>query len=61
MSHSTNADSHTRTSNQLYEYTHAHPTHMSTFERLFRLDLEIHKVGQKTSRCRQRRRLPLKK
>jgi hypothetical protein len=28
-----------------YEYTHAHPTPMSTSERLSRLDLEIHKVG----------------
>jgi hypothetical protein len=28
-----------------YEYTHAHPTYMSTYERLSRLDLEIHKVG----------------
>jgi hypothetical protein len=28
-----------------YEYTHEHPTSMSTSERLNRFDLEIHKVG----------------
>jgi hypothetical protein len=28
-----------------YEHTHSHPTLMSTFERLCRLDLEIHEVG----------------
>jgi hypothetical protein len=28
-----------------YEHTHAHPTPMSTSERLSRLDLEIHEVG----------------
>jgi hypothetical protein len=27
-----------------YEHTHAHPTHMTTSERLDRLDLEIHEV-----------------
>jgi hypothetical protein len=43
MSHSTDADSHIRMSTQPYEYTH--PTHMSTSERLNRLDLEVYKVG----------------
>jgi hypothetical protein len=43
--HSTNADTHTRTGIHPYEHTHAHPTPMSTFERLSRLDLEIHEVG----------------
>jgi hypothetical protein len=43
--HSTNADTHTRMSTHPYEHTHAHPTSMSIFERLSRLDLEIHKVG----------------
>jgi hypothetical protein len=38
-------DTHTRMSIHPYEYTHAHPTPMSTSERLSRLDLEIHKVG----------------
>jgi hypothetical protein len=28
-----------------YEYTYTHPTAMSTFERLSRLDIEIHKIG----------------
>jgi hypothetical protein len=28
-----------------YEHTHAHPTSMSTSERLSRLDLEIYEVG----------------
>jgi hypothetical protein len=32
------------TSTLLYEYIHAHPISMSTFERLDRLDLEIHEV-----------------
>jgi hypothetical protein len=43
-----------------YKYTHAHPTPMSTSERLDRFDLEIHKVGQKISHYRWGRRLPLK-
>jgi hypothetical protein len=43
--HSTNVDTHTRISTYLYKYTHAHPTHMSTFKRLSRLDIEIHEVG----------------
>jgi hypothetical protein len=30
-----------------YEHAHAHPTPMSTSERLSRLDLEIHKVSHK--------------
>jgi hypothetical protein len=29
----------------LYEYTHAHLTSMSIFEKLSRLDFEIHEVG----------------
>jgi hypothetical protein len=29
----------------LYEHMHAHPTPMSTSERLSQFDLEIHKVG----------------
>jgi hypothetical protein len=28
-----------------YEYTHVHPTPISTSKRLSRLDLEIHEVG----------------
>jgi hypothetical protein len=28
-----------------YEYTHAHPTSISTFEKLWQLDLEIYEVG----------------
>jgi hypothetical protein len=28
-----------------YEYTHAHLTSMSIFEKLSRLDFEIHEVG----------------
>jgi hypothetical protein len=32
-------------STHLYEHIYAHPTFMSTCERLGRLDLEIHKVG----------------
>jgi hypothetical protein len=28
-----------------YKYMHAHPTSISTSERLSRFDLEIHKVG----------------
>jgi hypothetical protein len=43
--HSTNADTHTRTSTHLYKYTHAHPTLMNNFERLSRLNFEIHEVG----------------
>jgi hypothetical protein len=30
---------------QLYEHTHAHFTHMSTPDKVSRLDLEIHEVG----------------
>jgi hypothetical protein len=41
--HSTDANTHTRTSTHPYEHTHKHPTLMSTSERLDRLDLEIHK------------------
>jgi hypothetical protein len=29
-----------------YKYMHAHPISMSTFEKLSRFDLEIHKVDQ---------------
>jgi hypothetical protein len=43
--HSTNADTHTRTSTHPYEHMHTHPTPMSTIKRLSRLDLEIHEVG----------------
>jgi hypothetical protein len=60
MSHSTNAETHTLTNTHPYEYIYAYPTPMSTSERLGRLDLEIHEVGRKASRCRRRRRLPLK-
>jgi hypothetical protein len=35
----------TRMSTHFYEYTHAHPTPISNFERLSRLDLKIHEVG----------------
>jgi hypothetical protein len=31
-------------STHLYEYTYAHSTLMTTFKRLNRLDLEIHKI-----------------
>jgi hypothetical protein len=44
--HSTNVDTHIRTITHPYKHTHAHPTPMSTTERLSRLDLEIYKVGQ---------------
>jgi hypothetical protein len=40
--------------------THTHHINMNISERLDRLDLEIHEVGQRVSRCRWRRRLPLK-
>jgi hypothetical protein len=43
--HSTNVDIHTHMSTHPYEHTHVHPTPMSTFKRLSRLDLEIHEVG----------------
>jgi hypothetical protein len=43
--HTTNINTYTRMSTHHYEHTHAHPTHMNTFERLSRLDLEIHEVG----------------
>jgi hypothetical protein len=43
--YSINADTHTYVSIHLYEYTHTHPTRMTTFKRLSRLDLEIHEVG----------------
>jgi hypothetical protein len=36
---------HARTITHLYKHTHAHPTPMSTSERLSRFDLEIHEVG----------------
>jgi hypothetical protein len=42
---STNVDTHACMSTHPYEYTHTHPTPMSTSERLSRLDLKIHKVG----------------
>jgi hypothetical protein len=51
MLYSTNVDTDTRMSTRSYEYAYAHPTFMSTSERLNRLDLEIHKVGQKVYRC----------
>jgi hypothetical protein len=38
------SNTHTRTSTHPYECTHAHPTPMSTFVRLSRLDLEIYEV-----------------
>jgi hypothetical protein len=43
--HITNIDTYTRMSTHFYEHTHAHHTPMSIFERLSRLDLEIHEVG----------------
>jgi hypothetical protein len=43
--HSTSVDTHTRMSTYPYEYTHAHPTLMSTSEKLSRFDLKIHEVG----------------
>jgi hypothetical protein len=36
---------YTRMNTHLYEHTYAHPTSMTTFERLSQLDLEIHEVG----------------
>jgi hypothetical protein len=41
-----------------YEYMHAHPILMNTFEKLGRLDLEIHEVGHEERR--REHRLPLK-
>jgi hypothetical protein len=43
--HSTNADTHTHMSTHPYEYTYAHPTPVSTSERLSQLDLKIYEVG----------------
>jgi hypothetical protein len=43
--HSTNAHTHTRMSTHPYEHIHAHPIPISTFERLSRLDFELHEVG----------------
>jgi hypothetical protein len=60
MSHSINTDTHTRTIIHPYKYIRAHPTHTVTSEILDWLDLEIHKVDQKMSRYRQKRRLSLK-
>jgi hypothetical protein len=60
MSHSTNTDTHTHTSIHSYEYMHAHSTPMVTSEILDWLDLDIHKIDQKTSRYRQKHRLSLK-
>jgi hypothetical protein len=60
MLHSINIDTHTRMRTHPYEYTHAHPTPVSTSERLDRLDLKIHEVNQRVSRCRRECHLPLK-
>jgi hypothetical protein len=49
--HSINVDTYIRTSTHPYEYMHACPTSMRTFERLDRLDLKRHEVGQIASRC----------
>jgi hypothetical protein len=53
--------SQTQILTHFYEYTDAYPTPMSTFERLTRLDFEIHEIDQRTSRYRRRRRIPVKK
>jgi hypothetical protein len=42
--YSTNIDTHTRTSTQPYKHMHAHPTSMSTSERLSWFDLKIHEI-----------------
>jgi hypothetical protein len=47
-------------SNHPYEYKYVHPNLISTSKILNRLDLEIHKIGQKTSHYRWGRRLPFK-
>jgi hypothetical protein len=43
--HSTNADTYTHMSTHPYDHTYAHSILISTFERLSRLDLEIHEVS----------------
>jgi hypothetical protein len=58
MSHSTNADTHTRMSTHTYEY--AHPIPMSSSEILGRLDLQVYEVSQRASRYRRGCHLPLK-
>jgi Fe-S cluster biosynthesis and repair protein YggX len=59
LKYSTNANIYICISNYSYEYMHVHYTFITNFERLSQFDLEIHKVGH--SRCRRKRRLPLKK
>jgi hypothetical protein len=45
MSYITDVETYTHISTHpLYEYTHAHHTFMSTFERLGQFDLEIHEI-----------------
>jgi hypothetical protein len=60
MSHSINTDIHTHTSIHPYEYMHRHPISMNTSERINRLDLEIHEVGQRIHRYQRRRYLQVK-
>jgi hypothetical protein len=47
MLHSTNVDTDTHMSTRSYEYAYAHPTLMSTSERLNRLDLRFTKSVKK--------------
>jgi hypothetical protein len=43
--HSIDVDTHTHTSIHPYEHTNAHPTLMSTSERLSQFNFEIHEVS----------------
>jgi hypothetical protein len=43
--HSINTDTHMRMSTHPYEYTYAHPTLMSTSERLSWFNFKIHEVS----------------
>jgi hypothetical protein len=51
MSYSTDVNTHIHTSTYPYEFMHAYPILMSTFERLDRFDLKIYEVDQRAYRC----------
>jgi hypothetical protein len=55
MSHSIDTNIHTHTSTHPDKYTYAHPTSVSSSERLGRLDFEIHEVNQKAHHCQRER------